>query len=43
MLAKVSLLAMLSARDVNANTPLQYFKWADAGLDDAERVVGEKI
>jgi hypothetical protein len=36
--AQASLLDMLKANDLNPNTALMYFKWADASLDDVERL-----
>lgn len=36
--AQASLLDMMQANQLNPNTALLYFKWADANLDDVERL-----
>jgi len=36
--AQPSVLDMLKANDLNPNTALSYFKWADANLDDIEKL-----
>ncbi|KQC01773.1 hypothetical protein [Pedobacter sp. Hv1] len=36
--AQVSVLDMLQANELNPNTALQYFRWADANLDDIEKL-----
>jgi len=35
---RASVLDMLQAKELNPNTALQYFRWADAGLDDIEKM-----
>lgn len=35
---QASVLDMLQANELNPNTALQYFRWADAGLDDIEKM-----
>lgn len=36
--AKIGLLDMLQANELNPNTALQYFKWEDTNLDDVEKL-----
>ena len=36
--AQASILDMLHANELNANTALLYFRWADANLDDVEKL-----
>jgi hypothetical protein len=33
-----NILDMLQANELNPNTALQYFRWADANLDDIEKL-----
>jgi hypothetical protein len=38
--AQACFLDMLQSNELNPNTALSYFKWADANLDDIEKLFG---